>query len=539
MLRGRTVSQGRRHDAGTTSSPRAGSPPARTLPRRRTGDATVTTGTIGRFGAAMLAALLSAAGTRADEPASPSAPAASPVPSIPSVPSAPPVPSVPSAPPPDAAVERMTRRDVHQAAAEAVDAARRWIEAGEPGKALAVLHEAMRAARAVGGVDTTSVRFMAAQALLKMGRPHEAAEILAQLAEEHPAIDRVRLDYAASLFAIGRDEDAEAVFREVWGQEDLPPAVRRNVERFLQQIRARRNLRIDLDVGLWWDDNVNNAPERETVEVPLFGGLEFTVNERPVRAWVARAGAGLRWRRPVTGSGRTSVETRASVARNTARNASAYNRTWANASIGPRVRYAVEAAGRRRPGTARADVGVERRWRGGEPYAVSLWGGLGLDQTVNESWRFGLFTRYWSTRHDEGSKDRDPPGRRHGLYLTLRAGPGDLTAGGAFSRETPARRDLRWRSREAWLGYAADVGRDVRLSVRIHGAETSFGGVHRLFMKRRRDHSRGASLTISDRSIAWRGYLPELTLDWTRTRSNVPLYERQGRTLRIGLRRLF
>ena len=478
-------------------------------------------GRIGRIGAAMLVALLSTAGARADEPAPPRAP------------------SAPSAPPPDAATERMERRDVHRAAAEAVDRARRWIEAGEPGKALAMLHEAMRAARAAGGVDTTGVRFMAAQALLKMGRPDEAAEILAQLAGEHPALDRVRLDYAASLFAIGRDEDAEAVFREVWGQEDLPPAVRRNVERFLQQIRARRDLRIDLDAGLWWDDNVNNAPEREAVEVPRLGGLEFTVDERPVRAWVARTGAGLRWGRPITGSGRISLETRASFARNTALNASAYNRTWANASIGPRMRYAVEVAGRRRPGTVRADVGVERRWRGGRPYAVSLWGGLGLEQTVTGTWRLGLFTRYWSTRHDEGSKDRDPPGRRHGLYLTRRAGPGDLTAGGAFSRETPAQRDLRWTSREAWLGYAVGIGRDVRLSVRIHGAETSFGDVHPLFGKRRRDRSRSASLTLSDRAIAWRGYLPELTLDWTRTRSNVPLYERQGRTLRIGLRRLF
>lgn len=478
----------------------------------------MTIGMIGRVGAAMLAVLLSAAGTRADEPASPGAP---------------------SAPPPDATAESTERRDVHRAAAEAVDTARRWIEAGEPGKALVVLHEAMRAARAAGGVDTASLRFMAAQALLKMGRSHEAAEILAQLAEERPAIDRIRLDYAASLFAIGRDEDAEAVFREVWDKEDLPPAVRRNVERFLQQIRARRNLQVDLDAGLWWDDNVNNAPERETVEVPRFGGLEFTVDERPVRAWVARAGAGLRWRHPVTGSGRTSIETRASVARNTVRNASAYNRTWANASIGPRVRYAVEVAGRRRPGTARADAGVERRWRGGEPYAVSLWGGLGLEQTVTGTWRLGLFTRYWSTRHDEGSKDRDPPGRRHGLYLTRRLGPGDLTAGGAFSRETPARRDLRWTSREAWLGYAAGIGRDVHLSVRIHGAETNFGGVHPLFVKRRRDRTRGASLTISNRAITWRGYLPELTLDWTRMRSNIPLYERQGRTLRIGLRRLF
>ena len=443
-----------------------------------------------------------------------------------------------STPPGGASTER--REDRQGAVDEAMDAARRWIEAGEPAKALALLHQAMQTARrAAGATDTTGIRFMAAQALLKMGRPREAAAILGQLASEHPELDRVQLDYAASLFAIGRDEEAGDLFRDMWRKEDLPPAVRRNVERFLEQLRARRRLQVDLDVGLWSDDNVNNAPERDTVEVPAFPGREFTTSERPVRAWVARTGASLRWRRPITGSGRTSIETRASVARNTAHNASAYNRTWASVSVGPRVRYAVEVAGRRRPGTVHADTGVERRWRGGKPYAVSLWGGLGLEQTVAGTWRLGLFTRYWRTRYDAGGKGRDPDGRRHGLYVARRLGLGNLIAGGAFSRETPERRDLRWTSREAWLGYSVSAGRDIHLSARIHGTETSFGGAHPLLLKRRRDRTQGASVTISHRAITWRGYLPEITLERTRTRSNIPLYDRYGRTLRIGLRRLF
>jgi len=439
--------------------------------------------------------------------------------------------------PPGTPAER--REDHQDATGDMLDAARRWLEAGEPAKALAMLRQAMQAARAAGGTETTGIRFMAAQALLRMGQPREAAAILGRLAGEHPEIDRVQLDYAASLFAIGRDEEAEGLFREMWRKEGLPPPVRRNVERFLERIRARRSLQVDFDVGLWPDDNVNNAPERDTVEVPAFAGREFTVNERPVRAWVAHTGARLRWRRPVTGSGRVSIETRASVARNTARNASAYNRTWASVSAGPRARYAVEIAGRRRPGTVSADAGVERRWRGGTPWSVSLWGGLGLEQTVTGTWRFGLFTRHWSTRYDAGGKGRDPDGRRHGLHVTRRLGPGYLTAGGAFSRETPERRDLRWRSREAWLGYTASAGRDVRLSIRVHGAETSFDGAHPLLLKRREDRTRGVSTTVSHRAITWRGYLPEITLDWTRTRSNIPLYDRRGGTLRIGLRRLF
>ena len=39
--------------------------------------------------------------------------------------------------------------------------------------------------------------------------------------------------------------------------------------------------------------------------------------------------------------------------------------------------------------------------------------------------------------------------------------------------------------------------------------------------------------------LAWEGYLPELTLNWSRTESSIPLYDREVRTLRLGMRRLF
>jgi len=176
-----------------------------------------------------------------------------------------------------------------------VQAVERLIERGEPERALALLRLAMSDAQRTG-TDTTRIRFAMAQALIKMGHHAQAAALLGKLAEERPDLDRVRLDLAASLFALGRDEEAGEVFREIWRKDDLPPAVRRNVERFLERIRARQGLRVDFDVGFWWDDNVNNAPERETVEVPALGGCEFTLDERPVGARVVRTGARLLWR---------------------------------------------------------------------------------------------------------------------------------------------------------------------------------------------------------------------------------------------------
>ncbi len=432
------------------------------------------------------------------------------------------------------------RAEVQRLANEAVATAERWIEVGEPEKALKLLHLAVQEAR-LGGVDTVPARFMAAQALLQTGRYAAAAQILGQLSTERPDTDRFQLDYAAALFALGRDDAAKAVFRDVLRRERLPPTVRRNVEGFLERIRDRQRWRVDLDIGFWHDNNVNNASERETVDVPLLGGvlLPITLDQRPVRAWITRTGVRLHWREPVIEGGRAYIETRLSAARNTALSASQHNRTWASLSTGPRLGYTVDIAGQSRPGLAHADLGAEWRWRGGEAYAASFWAGMGIDQDMAAEWRTGVSARFWITRHEGESTDADPLGRSLGLRISRRIGPGWLTAGGTLSREEPERRSLRWTSREVSFAYVTDSWRDWSLSVRVNLTETGFDDEHPLFLTRREDRTHGLGLTLAHRVLAREGYLPEINLNWARTASTIPLHDRQLQTLRLGLRRLF
>ena len=114
----------------------------------------------------------------------------------------------------------------------ALNLARKWIDEGQPQQAFELIRRVMQAAKAEGDIDTTNIRFLAAQALLKMGRPAHAAVILGQLAAERPELNRVRLDFASTLFTLGHDEQAETLFRELHRKEDLPAPVRRNVEEF-------------------------------------------------------------------------------------------------------------------------------------------------------------------------------------------------------------------------------------------------------------------------------------------------------------------
>ena len=413
------------------------------------------------------------------------------------------------------------------------------LAAGRPEAAYALLLcEGEAAWRA--GIDSAALRNLTAQALLQLGRHAQAALVLESPAESRPDLDQVRLDHAAVLFALGRDDEADAIFREMLRKRRLSPEIRRVIEDYLRRIRARQRWKLDFDVGVWHDDNVNNVTEDETAAIPAFGGLRFTLDQRrPVSAWVVRTGARLRWRRPLVGDGRLYMESRVSAARNSAIGKSAYNRTWANLSVGPRLRYAAEIAGRKRAGLLLADFGVERRWRGDEAYAHGLWVGFGVEQTIDQNWRAGVFPRVWTTRYDGESDAADPVGRLLDLYVAKRIGDGWLTAKGRLSRESPERRDLRRTSRALSLRYTTTIGRDWSLAAEAGLTRRSFDAVTPLFFARRKDRTHDLSIPASHRRLAWKGYLPELTLNWARTASTIPLYEREVRTLRLGMRRLF
>lgn len=427
------------------------------------------------------------------------------------------------------------------AAAAAIQAtlavAQHLLQEGRPVDAFAVLIETMDTLPE--GTDDAALRFAIAQALMAGGRLVQAELVLARLVEERPDNLRVRLDRAAVLFELGRHDEAGELFRAVRRAPDLPADTRRQVEGYLGRILDRQRLRVDLDLGFWYDGNINGAPETDTVAIPAFGNLVFDLEERPVGAWVARTGARLRWRRPVTDDGRVLFEATASAARNTAIGASAHSRTWLSMAAGPRIGYAAPIAGRQLPGRLAVDLGAERRFRDGSGYATNLWTGLALDQALDEDWRVGITPRVWTTFQDGQPGEVDPLGRSIGLFVSHRLGPGWLSLSGTLARETADRSSLNWRSGGLSVTYAADVGEDWSGSVRLGMSEARFDEPDGVFLTRREDRTRSAGLSLSHREVSWNGYQPVLMFDWSRTDSNVPLYDRTVASVRVGLNRLF
>ena len=83
------------------------------------------------------------------------------------------------------------------------------------------------------------------------------------------------------------------------------------------------------------------------------------------------------------------------------------------------------------------------------------------------------------------------------------------------------------------------LGQNWNLKAQAYIDERYYEGIYAFFGESRKDQTLLASLTVSNRVIALAGYLPEITVGWTRTESTIPLYDRKNRIMMLGLRRLF
>ena len=390
------------------------------------------------------------------------------------------------------------------------------------------------------GESADSLEILRASALLRLGLPAAAEAVLAPLAAHYPGAGRVQLDHAFALFLLRRDEEARSILRRVGARDDLPKPVRRNVEDLLAEIRARATLRVDLDVSLWHDTNVNNAPEVATVGIP-FGDstLPLRLHQQPVEAWVLRTGANLQWRRNLPDDARLSLHTAGGLARSTAIGASEHSRVAARAQVGLRHGHVLSLGGVRRPGDLGVDAGTERHWWGGEGFSSTLWTGLTARQRLTTRWQAELATQVWKTWHDDQPSHVDPEAISVRLSADRELRRGLLGLGAAVSRKRPERPFLRARAVEVSLHTVLRFRSDWTVRGRLRSAWSRHDALHPVFGVVRKDRTQDGEISISHRALSFRGYLPELRVGLSRTQSTIDLYDRNAANVSVTVNRLF
>ncbi|MEE4302285.1 MAG: tetratricopeptide repeat protein [Pseudomonadales bacterium] len=150
-------------------------------------------------------------------------------------------------------------------------------------------------------------------AALEAGHYGEAVFALERVVFAQPDQLRVRLELARAHYLAGNYPAASAEFQRVL-DEDPPPSVRANIERFQRNIEvAQRSRR--RDIGGWFDarvgadSNINSATEAETIATPL-GDFTLVEDGREQQDQFARLEASAYWREPLTKDSALDVSAR-------------------------------------------------------------------------------------------------------------------------------------------------------------------------------------------------------------------------------------
>ena len=342
-----------------------------------------------------------------------------------------------------------------------------------------------------------------------------------------PNLPRVRLDLALAYFRAEEDSSAAHHFRQVLGDEDLPPVVRARTLAFLDTIRRRKTWSVSAAVALAPDSNINAATSSR--QVNLFGfPAQLSEDARQT------SGVGLNANISAGYEARISPDLRFRT------NASLYTRTYEQSKFNDRTltlragpRFLFENFDLRPELTARA------RRLGGEMYSRAAGVELSGDWHVAPAWRLSAAVGgeriSYETFLGDGNMYSTQVGLAHAFgRATL------LRADGAFRREAVDSEAYSWRefivgasaTRELPKGFVETAGSTYRLR-RYDSPIAAFGP------EARQDRTLAGRMKISNRHIEVFGFMPELTVRHERRSSNLSLYDYQRNLIEVGVVRTF
>ncbi|HKO69967.1 MAG TPA: surface lipoprotein assembly modifier [Bradyrhizobium sp.] len=344
-------------------------------------------------------------------------------------------------------------------------------------------------------------------------RDYRSAEAtFRRILDNNPALLRVRLELARTLFMEKKDEQADYHFRLAAGEHPTLPVLR-NIVRFREAIRARRSWRFNFDVGIAPDSNINSATDKQSVDIY---GLPFQLDPS------ARARSG-------TGS---FIGGDASVRLNRFGKipiyVGAYGRwlrypdhdfddAYAGVEAGPEFHLG--------GGTLRATATGLIRWYGRRPLVKSFGGHFDYEKLVGDRWTLGgaLFVR-----HNDYARRRDVDGWDVEARASANRPLSPTTLG--FSYATVERSKANdpgqafWRERVG-VGILKEIGWGLRPQIEVDIAREVNDGKLAPFGKQRRDWYAEGSFSIYKRDWNFGGFAPSLSITMTRNYSTLSLYE--------------
>ena len=376
-------------------------------------------------------------------------------------------------------------------------------------------------------------RFLAGYSASEQGDFAHAASIFKGILADDPKQTRVRLELARAMLGLGQSASADRQFRLAEQDGELPPDIARAIRGAREVIRSRRAWRLDVDLGIAPDTNINNATGNDVVTV-YFGDSTLPVElDRD-----AQARSGLGATASVSGGVRLPLSPNVAVLTDVDMNGTNYvgsnfDDYVMQFAAGPELRVNGDAS------LSLQAVGAQR-WFAGRVASRQAGVKAGVQLALGARRRAGLQLDLRST---DARFDSNYSGWQGGLYANAEQSVGRalVVSGGGF-----VRRD--------WLNAATYSNTDVGVNAGFGGelplgisfgvggslSRATYDAPMAIFSPEpRRDWRYSARLTLGNRKVRVLGFSPQANLSYSRTDSSIDYFKTERVRLRLALARYF
>lgn len=419
--------------------------------------------------------------------------------------------SVQPAPAPAAEATAAERAPLDRLAAGDYAGARAALGALINGRPDAALHAAM----------------LEAMIMVRQGQRAEAAALLRRILAAEPRFEPARRELAALLAADGQTAGALYHARTLMATTQ-DARLRAELQGFIAAQEAGRARGITTRFAILPSSNANGGTDARSVSV---GGLPFVPDPGSrATAAIGLALGATAWNRWQLGE-RSDATLSASIDTRQYDKAAVADETTA----GVRLDFGLVRPRARLRFGPNADV----TWKQGEHYRDRLGFAVSGDYRLRPDLQLGGNVAVWSQDHP-GRRFLDGTRVAGSLGAQHVAGP-DLTLSVNLPFTVETTRAAHLEHRDIGLTLAAEKAWPGGLisGLSLGRSWSRYDGDFPAFAAPRRDIVTTASLSLRHRNLRWRSYVPELTLTWGRSRSNIPFFDFIRRDLGLSFTERF